>query len=115
MTVGCNYPTTRNIVADAPREKLPVPLVESEVKISYTRQPGVRPLAIRLKHSTQVTRTAFAASIVSSWPAMRNDSFLLGAEQSNPLSPELAQELQERLSEAVIKCSERCLYQSAKW
>ena len=46
---------------------------------------------------------------------MTDDSFLFGEEKSNPLSPEVAQELQERLSEAVIKCSERCLYQSAKW
>jgi Anaphase promoting complex subunit 8 / Cdc23 len=46
---------------------------------------------------------------------MTDDSFLFGEEQSNALSPEVAQELQERLSEAAIKCSERCLYQSAKW
>lgn len=27
----------------------------------------------------------------------------------------LTNELRERLTEATIKCSERCLYQSAKW
>ena len=37
------------------------------------------------------------------------------AEAQSDLNPELVQELQERLSEAVIKCSERCLYHSAKW
>lgn len=45
---------------------------------------------------------------------MTDDSFLQD-ELSNTLTPELAQELQERLSEVAVKCSERCLYQSAKW
>jgi hypothetical protein len=53
--------------------------------------------------------------MVITGPAMPDDSFLFGEEPSNRLSLELAQEFQERLSEAVIKCSERCLYQSAKW
>jgi hypothetical protein len=53
--------------------------------------------------------------MVSAMPIQSNGSFLFGEEQSNPLSPELAQEIQERLAEVAIKCSERCLYQSAKW
>ncbi|ETN44732.1 uncharacterized protein HMPREF1541_10402 [Cyphellophora europaea CBS 101466] len=32
-----------------------------------------------------------------------------------PTDPELIAELRDRLTEASIKCSERCLYQSAKW
>lgn len=32
-----------------------------------------------------------------------------------PNDPELIAELRDRLTEASIKCSERCLYQSAKW
>lgn len=32
-----------------------------------------------------------------------------------PADTELIAELRERLTEAAVKCSERCLYQSAKW
>jgi hypothetical protein len=32
-----------------------------------------------------------------------------------PNDAELTAELRDRLTEASIKCSERCLYQSAKW
>lgn len=32
-----------------------------------------------------------------------------------PTDPELIAELRDRLTEASIKCSERCLYHSAKW
>jgi hypothetical protein len=53
--------------------------------------------------------------MASTMPVQSNDSFLFGEQQPNPLSPELAQEMQERLAEVAIKCSERCLYQSAKW
>lgn len=31
------------------------------------------------------------------------------------LDSEVVSELRDRLTEASIKCSERCLYQSAKW
>ncbi|MBA7494043.1 hypothetical protein ES702_04612 [subsurface metagenome] len=36
--------------------------------------------------------------------------------QSTPATDEaVISELRDRLTEATIKCSERCLYQSAKW
>jgi len=41
----------------------------------------------------------------------RHDSFDTGTDTSN----ELIEELRNRLTEATIKCTERCLYQSAKW
>ena len=31
------------------------------------------------------------------------------------LSPDVVLELQTQLQEAVVACTERCLYQSAKW
>ncbi|KAK4941569.1 Anaphase-promoting complex subunit 8 [Elasticomyces elasticus] len=40
-----------------------------------------------------------------------NESFGLVGE----IDPEVVSELRDRLTEASIKCSERCLYQSAKW
>lgn len=43
--------------------------------------------------------------------AQRNDSFGSAAE----INVELIVELRDRLTEASVKCSERCLYQSAKW
>jgi hypothetical protein len=39
------------------------------------------------------------------------DSFGAAAQAD----PELLAELRDRLTEASVKCSERCLYQSAKW
>ncbi|EXJ93828.1 anaphase-promoting complex subunit 8 [Capronia coronata CBS 617.96] len=44
-------------------------------------------------------------------PRRQNDSFGSVGETD----PEIVLELRERLTEASIKCSERCLYQSAKW
>ncbi|EXJ92000.1 anaphase-promoting complex subunit 8 [Capronia epimyces CBS 606.96] len=44
-------------------------------------------------------------------PRRQNDSFGSVGETD----PEIVSELRERLTEATIKCSERCLYQSAKW
>ena len=46
---------------------------------------------------------------------MAHDSYAEGAGQFEEPNQELIEELRDRLTEAVIKCSERCLYQSAKW
>jgi len=43
-----------------------------------------------------------------------DDSFL-NPEDRGILTQDQIRELQDCLSEAVIKCSERCLYRSAKW
>lgn len=111
--------STREIVSDASREKLPN-MEEVETTTSNQGGSGIRgqgelerlPL---LQHSPHVTGTRCNTSLVIIRPDMSNDSFLFGEQPSNPLSPELLHEIQERFSEAVIKCSERCLYQSAKW
>ncbi|KAL2394057.1 Anaphase-promoting complex subunit 8 [Exophiala dermatitidis] len=44
-------------------------------------------------------------------PRRQNDSFGSISE----IDPEIVSELRDRLTEASIKCTERCLYQSAKW
>lgn len=64
-------------------------------------------LKVCLVHMSKILRVIAGAD-------MTEDSFLHD-EQANAPSAEVIRELQERLSEAAIKCSERCLYQSAKW
>jgi hypothetical protein len=46
---------------------------------------------------------------------MAHDSYAESMGQTEEPNAELVEELRDRLTEAVIKCSERCLYQSAKW
>lgn len=46
---------------------------------------------------------------------MTQQHFADSMESPEEPNHELVEELRERLTEAVIKCSERCLYHSAKW
>lgn len=46
---------------------------------------------------------------------MAKEPYAESMAQPEEPNQELVEELRDRLTEAVIKCSERCLYQSAKW